>query len=55
MTTIDYSICVFVFNDLNMPNRIQTMSIVVAEHLQSKGVGRITVADFNKTAPCELP
>ena len=44
----DRPICVFVYNDLNMPHRIQTMSIVAAEHLQEKGVGRITVACFNQ-------
>jgi hypothetical protein len=50
----DRPICVFVFNDLDMPNRIQTMSIVAAEHLEQKGVGRITVACFNQAIKVNL-
>ena len=50
----DRPICVFVFDDLNMPNRIQTMSIVAAEHLEQKGVGRITVACFNQAIKVNL-
>ncbi len=50
----DRPICVFVFNDLDKPNRIQTMSIVAAEHLEQKGVGRITMASFNHHVQANL-
>ncbi len=50
----DKPICVFVFYDLNMPNRIQTMSIVAAEELQSKGAGKITIADFNNRCKSKI-
>jgi hypothetical protein len=33
--------CVFMYNDINHPNRIQIMSVAEAKQLEKEGLGRI--------------
>lgn len=50
----DKPICVFVFNDVDHPNRIITTSIAQGEQLEQEGLGRITVASFNQAIKVRL-